>query len=405
MAKRRSGTNNRDLRIRNRLLVRNTIRESGPIARYEISKAMGLTPPTVTVIVNQLIAEGAVQEIGTGESSGGRRPVMLAINPRAASVFAVRVQRGEAITALIDVAGNIIGIREIRLDALTPEDLARRLVSELSSLLDATRVPRESVLWCGVASPGLVNPATGVVERSTNLAWTHVPFGPMLSEGLGGIPVHVENISNAAAIAEMEYGCAKGCGNLVYVNLSVGIGAGVIADRQVFGGARGYAGEIGHMALEMRDGAQCSCGRDGCFEAYCGLGAVMDRLRGVLSEDVCRSHGVSRAELSIADVLNTSIYDAPKVREVLDDVAYMVGIAVSNLICLLNPDMVVLGGELAQAGDRFVGTVSRTAEARAIGEMSSMCRIVKSVMQQDPPLMGAYLLALGHVLTMDAWPS
>ena len=91
MAKRRSGTNNRDLRIRNRLLVRNTIRESGPIARYEISKAMGLTPPTVTVIVNQLIAEGAVQEIGTGESSGGRRPVMLAINPRAASVFAVRV--------------------------------------------------------------------------------------------------------------------------------------------------------------------------------------------------------------------------------------------------------------------------------------------------------------------------
>ncbi|HNU94358.1 MAG TPA: ROK family protein [Bacillota bacterium] len=109
--------------------------------------------------------------------------------------------------------------------------------------------------------------------------------------------------------------------------------------------------------------------------------------------------------MSIADVLNTSIYDAPKVREVLDDVAYMVGIAVSNLICLLNPDMVVLGGELAQAGDRFVGTVSRTAEARAIGEMSSMCRIVKSVMQQDPPLMGAYLLALGHVLTMDAWPS
>ena len=322
-------------------------------------------------------------------------------------MFAVRVQRGEAITALIDVAGNIIGIREIRLDALTPEDLARRLVSELSSLLDATRVPRESVLWCGVASPGLVNPATGVVERSTNLAWTHVPFGPMLSEGLGGIPVHVENISNAAGESPrwMLRVCQRAAEPGVIVNLSVGIGAGVIADRQVFGGARGYAGEIGHMALEMRDGAQCSCGRDGCFEAYCGLGAVMDRLRGVLSEDVCRSHGVSRAELSIADVLNTSIYDAPMVREVLDDVAYMVGIAVSNLICLLNPDMVVLGGELAQAGDRFVGTVSRTAEARAIGEMSSMCRIVKSVMQQDPPLMGAYLLALGHVLTMDAWPS
>lgn len=403
MKMRRSGTNSRDLKIRNRLLVRNIIRESGPIARYQIARTTGLTPPTVTVIVNELMEEGVVGEVGIGESSGGRRPVLLALNPGAAFVYAVRLQRGQAFCALIDVAGNNLGKQEIKLDTSSPEDVTSRIASTLDALLQANEVKQEKVLWCGVASPGLVNPASGVVERSTNLGWTRVRFGSMLSHNLGGMRVHVENISNAAAIAEMEYGRAGGCNNLVYMNLSVGIGAGIIANGEIFGGARGYAGEIGHMAMSLRDGAECSCGKRGCFEAYCGLHAVMERLQNVLSDDVLTSHGVSRSELSVVNILNTPIGRIPAVSEVLNDVAYMVGITVSNLISLLDPELVVLGGELAQAGDEFIETVARTAQARSFREMAAVCKVVKSTMREDPPLMGAYSLALSHALAADQW--
>lgn len=404
MKNRRSGSNNRDLRIRNRLLIRSIIRENGPIARYEIAKMTGLTPPTVTVMVNELIREGIVTEVGTGESSGGRKPVLLEMNPGAAYVLAVRVQRDEAIVALIDVVGGIRSVRPLTLDTSSPDDLAGRISSELDSLCETAAVGRDRVLWCGVASPGLVNPNTGVVERSTNLAWEMVPFGAILSRRLGGVPVHVENISNAAAIAEMEHGCAKGCRNLVYVNLSVGIGAGIIADGETFGGARGYAGEIGHVAVVPQDGPRCSCGKLGCFEAYCGLRTVVARLRNAVSDDELRPYGLSRAALSIGDLMSSPAGELPTVREVVRDVAYMVGVAVSNLISLLNPETVVLGGELVEAGPEFVSIVSDTARARSIKEMAAMCRIVRSTMEQDPPLMGAYELALDHVLDMDAWP-
>lgn len=398
-----TASNSSDLKVLNRLLVRETIHTCGPIARYQIARKTGLTPTTVTVIVNDLMNEGVVREIGLGKSTGGRRPVLLELNPSCAYVFAVRVQRGEIITALIDVTGRCIAKHVLRSGSSLPDDVIDVVGRSFEALLEEAGVERRRALWCGVASPGLVNPKAGVVERSTNMAWEKVALGDMLSQRLGGVSVHVENISNAAALAETKYGSARGCTELLYVNLSVGIGAGIISGGMIYGGARGYAGELGHIALTPYGGPECFCGKTGCLEAYCGLRTVMGRIRNVMSPDLLKKHELSAEAMTLEDIVSHSLDQTSEIRDVLDDVAHMVGTALCNLLCLFNPEVIVIGGELAKLGDWFISAIARTAHARAIREMSSMVQIVPSTMQQDPPLMGAYTLALGHLLSMDPW--
>ncbi|MGE5607437.1 MAG: winged helix-turn-helix transcriptional regulator, partial [Bacteroidota bacterium] len=171
----RKASNSKDLKISNRLLVRDIIRRKGLIARYELAKETGLTPPTVTVIVNELVRDGVVREVGRGESHGGRRPVMLELNPIAALIFAVRIQRGEAVTAIFDLIGNILNQHSQTVNTTSPEELIEVIGESYDWLVQNTELDKKLVLWCGIATPGLVDTSRGVVERSSNLGWEKVP--------------------------------------------------------------------------------------------------------------------------------------------------------------------------------------------------------------------------------------
>ncbi len=195
----KNASNSKDVKTYNRILIRNIIRKLGPIARYELAKETGLTPPTVTVIVNEFIEDGIVHEVGFGESSGGRRPVMLELNSKAAFIFAVRLQRDEVVTALFDIGGNILNQNKRTLDTSVAEDVVEAVGNSYDWLIENTGIDKEKVLCCGLASPGLINTHRGLIQHSSNLKWDKVPLGAMLSKRLYGIPVHVENISNAAA--------------------------------------------------------------------------------------------------------------------------------------------------------------------------------------------------------------
>ena len=393
----------RDLKVLNRLLVRETIRRHGPIARHEVAKLTGLTPPTVTVIVNELLREGVVREIGFGESTGGRRPVMLTLNPRAGYVLAVRLQRGQAVTALLDLGAEILASQILRLGSHLPAEVVEAVVGSCGQLLEATGIRLEDVFWCGIASPGLIDSSHGVVARSSNLGWENVSLGRMISEKLGGIPVHVENISNAAAVGERLFGSGRGCPNLIYLNLSVGIGAGIVINGEIFGGARGYAGEVGHMVLVPEGGPRCACGREGCFEALCGTRTVLEKAKGVLGEEVLKRYGLKKEDLTIAEVVTWPLVELPEIQRILAEVGAMIGIAIANLVSLFNPEMVILGGELARAGSVLLDSAIHIAKKRALEEIAGPVRIVTSTMNQDPPLMGVYALVLEKIFQVDDW--
>jgi predicted NBD/HSP70 family sugar kinase len=398
----RPSKNNKDLKILNRMLVLNTIRHKGPIARSEIAKLIGLVAPTVTVIVNQLIKKKIIQEVGRGESSGGRKPVMLELNPRAGYIFAVRVQRGEIVTALLDLASNLLENRRQMLDTTNAEDVVAAIGSSFDLITANLQIAKNKVLCCGVASPGLVDSHCGIVERSSNMVWGRVPLGEMLSQRLTNLPVHIENISNAAALGEKMYGSGSACANLIYLNLSVGIGAGIIINNQLFGGAHGYAGEIGTVTNQLNPEGLVNYSN---FEMLCGIRAIVNKVKAAVTDETFRKYGLSKNRINIFEILHHPWIEIPAIREILLETSHQIGIKVAELVNLFNTEMVVLGGELTWAGNLLLNTVAETVEKNTLPEMSESVKIIISTMKEDPPLMGAYALVLEKLFQSEPWLS
>jgi predicted NBD/HSP70 family sugar kinase len=387
--------------VLNRLLVLNTIRKKGPIARYEVAKVTGLTPPTVTVIVNELKRAGVVNEIGAGASNGGRKPVLLELESRAGYIYAVRLQHGEIMAALLDVAGNVLESRYFKLDTTAPYAVVAAIKTTLDLFIGRAGIAGEKVFWCGVASPGLIDVNQGMVVRSSNLGWDRVPLGRKLSQTLPGMAVHIENISNAAALGEKVYGGGRGLADLIFLNLSVGIGAGIIMNHQVYNGTNGYAGEVGLMVLRSEDERQCAVGHPGCFETLCGAGAVLQRVQSEASDELFERLGVAKQRLEINDLSNPFIIKDPVVAKILADVANLIGIAIANMVSLFNISKVILGGELAAVISLEI--INRRVKQCLIPEIGEAVQVSHSTMREDPPLMGVYALVLDKLFLTDEW--
>lgn len=398
-----TGSNSQAIRLHNRLLVRDTIRKSGPLSRRDVARMTGLTPSAVTGIVNDLVRIGVVQEIGRGESSGGRKPVLLELNPRAGYIFAVRLQSGETVAALIDLGGNILSKQQKKLDTNSPDKVVEAIVDAFTSMIAGSGVDVDDVLWCGIASPGLVDSAVGLIERSTNLNWNKVHLAEMLAARLPGMPVHVENISNAAALAEKEFGSGRGCPNLLYINLSVGIGAGIVIGGSIYGGACGYAGEVGHIILDRDGGPLCTCGARGCFEAICGVHNVLRRVMAEIPDEAFARLGIVKTKITFGDIIATPLAEISPVQDIIRETGCYTGMAVADLISIFNPNMVILGGELPRAGEIFLEAVERMVKERIPSQIKEAVQIVRSNMAEDPPLMGAYALALEKVFALEDW--
>jgi len=230
-----------------------------------------------------------------------------------------------------------------------------------------------------------------------------VPFAHILSESLSGIPVHIENISNAAALGEKVYGIGKECPNLIYLNVSMGIGAGVIIDNNVFRGARGYAGEIGHVPMNPYGGPKCPCGREGCLEAFCGVPAVLRRVKAEVSDEEFRELGIDKDSIQIPHLTKPPLSDIREIQRIVDETGRMISVAIAHLVLLFDTQMVILGGELGRVGDSFLEMVIRSARARSLAEFMERVQIVRSTMHQYPELMGAYVLAMEEVFALEDW--
>jgi N-acetylglucosamine repressor len=397
----KSASNSRDLKVLNRLLVLNTIRRNGPIARYEVANVTGLTPPTVTVIVNYLKQAGVVNEIGTGESNGGRKPVLLELERRAGFIYAVSLQHGEMMATLLDLAGEIIESRYLKLDTTLPDDVVATIKESLDWFVERAGIAREKVFWLGVASPGLIDVNHGTVVRSSNLGWRQVPLRELLSRSLHGIAVHVENISNAAALGEKVYGGGRGLSNLIYLNLSVGIGAGMIINNEVYNGTQGYAGEVGLMVLRTEDARREVAERSGSFETLCGAEAVLQRIRSEASPKLFEGLGIAKRRLEINDLFNPFVMEDPDVAKILTDVANLIGMAIANIVSLFNISKVILGGELAAVVS--LKKINRRVKQCLVPEIGETVQVTRSTMRAEPPLMGVYALVLDKMFMTDEW--
>lgn len=346
---------NRDLiRAINRSIILNTIKTRGVFARADIARFTGLSPATVTGITAELIEDGLVFEKEPGDSSGGRRPILLAINPRGGFVVGIKLMEDHALGTLTDLEATLLCKKTQVLSEKDPTKVAQslgRLVADLFGQATAmvgqtTDKPAASaprLMGVGVGLAGIINAEQGVVRQSPFFGWNHVPLRKLVQEQVQA-PVYVDNDVNTLAFVEKWFGAGQGINDFLVVTVGRGVGLGVVANGQVYHGARGGAGEFGHTVVEP-GGDPCACGKQGCLEAYIGDQALLRQANSAfLRGELPRSPQTPDELTALADageLTAQAIFATAGVR---------LGQSLANLINIFNPECILFSGEGVRAG-------------------------------------------------------
>jgi len=378
------------LRQVNEAAVLELIREQGPISRSEIARRLRLSPATITRIVNDLLENHLVLEGSSVHSQHGRRPVLLEFNPRASLIIGVYVHKN-MVGALSDLNGEILERRVV--PSIPGEAGVECLITLIEDLHRVSRDFGPPVRGVGIGAPSIVIFEKGAVVWAPSLGWRNLPLKTRL-EGALRLPVFVENEVNLIALGESWRGAGQGIRNLVCISLGAGIGAGIILNGQLYRGSHDAAGEVGYIIPNE------SClGRVydefGCLEGLAGSTGIVARasarLAGgepsVLADSVEQGNPSS---LTVEMVLSAARDGDHLARSVLDETLDYLSIAVANLACILDPDCIVISGDLAEFGDLFVEPI----RLRLRGALPQMPDILLSELGTDAAVLGALAIAL-----------
>ena len=388
----------------NQSIVLNVIRNYGPISRAEIAKRTKLSSTTVSTLVDDLIRQEYLKEIGEGESSGGRRPILLKFNPASHFVVGVELEGKNISVAVTDLKINLINkvIEEVK---NTDESLVvDKIINLVKQAIKKSRVKFEKIVGMGIGATGLVDTKEGIIKQAVNLNWKNVPLKDLIENKFSEIPIYIDNIANVAALGEKWAGAGKKAKNLIYIRIGTGIGAGIILNGAIYEGSNGNAGEIGHVTVEP-NGPKCRCGNRGCLEALAsgsaiGKRAIIEILGGRDSLIKKLTNG------SIEEITAKIVAEAAKMGdklalEIWEETAEYLGIAIANLINMYNPEIVVIGGGVARAGELLFEPIRRTVKKRALPGPGKIAKIVPSKLGDDVSIIGAASLALERAFKVN----
>ena len=387
------------LRDINRKKVLDAIRANPVISRTALTGKVRLSRATVSGIVAELIEAGLVEEIGEGDSTGGRPPITLQFRPEGKMAVGVVLLNNDIQAALTDMEGNLLSSLDIPVPNSTPDSMLQCMQQAVENVL--TGVNRKRVLGVGVGTPGIVNLQTGIIALSTSKRWLNgdIHVKDILEAQLG-LPVHVTNRSRVAALGEFKVGVGRGLSNLVYLFLGQGIVAGIVMDGQLFFGSSFGSGEIGHISI-YPDGPLCACGNHGCLEVYATEEALLARAREAARDSQDNrlqfAVGGSLERLTLDHMLQAAHEGDSLVLSILRDAGIDVGMAVATLINLFNPEMVVIGGPLGcSAGHFFLQSVIEEAKRRTLPRLFVKARIVSGMSCTYAEAIGAAVLAVSQ---------
>jgi glucokinase len=298
----------------------------------------------------------------------------------------------KVLSVCLDAEGLIVGQD---LCATEAERGPEAVVKVVAASLRTAAQGRE-LAGIGISMAGILDPKRGVVSIAPNLpGWRDVPLVRLVGERLG-LPVALENDANAAALAEHRLGAGRGATNMILVTIGTGLGAGLVLNGRLYSGASGAAGEVGHMQLDP-DGPPCSCGRRGCLEALAAGWALARRATeiigrepgGLLTHMAAKAGGEPDARL-LEDAANAGDASAAAA---IDAAGRALGAGLANLVNLLNPEVIVIGGGLRKLGDRYLGPAQEVMRREAFAQSVADVRVVEAGLGDEAPAIGAALLA------------
>jgi predicted NBD/HSP70 family sugar kinase len=346
----------------NRTLLLNLVRERGAASRAELARVSGLSPSTVTAITASLLADGFILEDGgtptsVGAAAVGRPATNLKVNEGAGHVVGIKVTADHLAATITDLAATPLASANVdRGHDDRPESVAAQFAALVDRCVAEARTDRGSLLGLGIGVPGIVDPVTGRVAGSPLIDWGHLDLVGILEASLG-LPVHIDNDVNTLTVAEQLFGAGRGLADFVVVTIGLGIGMGIVVGGNIYRGANGGAGELGHV-MAARNGPDCWCGRRGCLEAVAAEPALV--------REVLASTGrlVKPGDLArVADV-------DPEVAAILDRAGRLVGQAIASASTILNPGRVVVSGEGVRLGEHYLAALRDGLQERDTKEGS-----------------------------------
>ncbi|MGI6777657.1 MAG: ROK family protein [Acetivibrionales bacterium] len=394
MTRKKAG-NNQFLKKYNEAQVLNLIRIRHAVSRADLSEATGLSPTAIGVIVSGLIERGYIHEIGTGESRGGRKPVLLKLKPDSYYSVGVDVDTSYMNIVLMDSTGRIIFEDSA---ALNPpvifEDFIRRLQDSVTEVIGKFSVNADRLLGVGISVPGLIDVKTQQIILAPNLGWKNADIIPRLDR-LRGVPLYIENEAMASAMCESWVGMCQDVKNFVCINVESGIGAGIFTSGEVYRGADGSAGEVGHIMVD-ENGPKCGCGNYGCLETVASIKSIVEKAKKLVRQGtVSMLNEIEDVDtISIDSVIKAAREGDEASRNILNESARYIGIAISYIVNTLNPSKIVIGKEFVKYADLVMDQVKNVVSCKALEFPASKVEIVPSQMGCKSSVYGAAIIPI-----------
>jgi glucokinase-like ROK family protein len=364
------------------------------VARTDIAQELGLTRASVTIIINDLIENGIILETESRATRSGRPPVVLDINPKCGLAAAIDLGATHLRVAVGDFSAHILEeVEQPFRIAHGPERCLEEGDRALKFVLEKRGLKTSDLSAVGLSVPGPVIQDTGMVMSPPIMpGWDRFPIRTTV-ESLWKVPVTLNNDANFGAVGEWVYGAGRGERNLAFIKVGSGIGAGLIINRQIFGGTTGAAGEIGHLTID-ENGPLCTCGNRGCLEAFAGGHAIELQAQQLIESG-------KRTLLSDSNVKNVTVREVAEAarrgdlaaQEILHRSGTFIGIAVAGLINLVNPSVVIIGGGVAEVGDLLTAPIRKVVRERSLRAAEHAVKITTAMLGRRSTLMGAMVQA------------
>ena len=380
--------------------VLKVIRDNGSLSRADVAKITGLTPASVTNITKMLIEDEYLVECKVGQSSGGRPPIMLELNPNARCVIGISIGVGMIDVVITNLSAEIILKKSIEIneERYDYDFVFKELVKLINEVIECSKIEKEKILGAGVALHGIVNARTGMSIYSPYYGWKEINIKEALENELN-VGVYVDNDVRAMALGESWFGITKDISNFVTLNISNGIGAGIIINNKPYYGVDFSAGEIGHIVVEG-DGDKCNCGNYGCLETVASNNNITKKAIKLIKQgtnSVLKELKADINQLTIEDISEAAKLEDELAISIIKEAARYIGIAITNLINILNPTSIVVVGEIFENTFYAIETLNEIVKNRGMKLSSENVRIIKSMLGRDAAVVGATTLVIQEI--------
>ena len=360
----------------------------------DLAKELNISVPTATKFVTEMLENGYIISYGKLETSEGRPPTLYGLNPESGYFIGVDIKESVINFALINLIGEIVDIRlgvECKLE-YTPEGL-ETICYHISDFINSINVSKDKIFNIGINIRGRVNSESGYSFSHFN--FEERPLAEILSEKIG-INVGIDNDTRAMTYGEMKMGCVNGEKNIIFINLSWGLGSGLIFNGEIYTGKSGFSGEFGHFNVFDNEKI-CHCGKRGCLETeVSGKALYFDLIKcvnegkeSILSKRIKEN----KDSLTLYDIVDAINKEDLLCIELIEEIGQKLGRYLAGLINLLNPELVIIGGTLASVGDYILLPIKSSVKKYSLNLVNKDTEIVLSKLQEKAGVIGACLLA------------